>query len=101
MFWYRPLVMLDLGMFYVTFLLFLLQILSKDSVSIAVDAVVYYKIFDATISVTEVEDVNRATRLLSATTLRNILGTKTLSEVLTDRETISNNMQVTKLRNYQ
>ena len=60
----------------------------------AVDAVVYFNIFDATISVTEVDDVNRATRLLAATTLRNALGTKTLGEILTDRENISNNMQV-------
>lgn len=69
------------------------EILSKDSVTVAVDAVVYYRISNATISVTNVEDVSRATRLLAATTLRNTLGQKNLSEVLSDREHISTMMQ--------
>ncbi|KAI0207896.1 Mechanosensory protein 2 [Lamellibrachia satsuma] len=71
------------------------EILSKDSVTVAVDAVVYYRIKNATVSVTNVEDANRSTRLLAATTLRNVLGTKNLSEILSDREHISNFMQET------
>lgn len=71
------------------------QVLSRDSVTVAVDAVVYYRIFNATISVTNVEDANRSTRFLAATTLRNTLGTKSLSEVLADREQISQTMQAT------
>ena len=70
------------------------QVLSKDSVTVAVDAVVYYRISNATISITNVEDANRSTRLLAATTLRNTLGTKNLSEILSDRENISHTMQV-------
>ena len=62
----------------------------------AVDAVVYYRVSNATVSVTNVEDVNRSTRLLAQTTLRNVLGTKSLSEILSDRETISHFMQVSR-----
>ena len=60
----------------------------------AVDAVVYYRVSNATISVTNVEDAHRSTRLLAQTTLRNVLGTKNLSEILSDRENISHFMQV-------
>ena len=62
----------------------------------AVDAVVYYRVSNATVSVTNVEDVNRSTRLLAQTTLRNVLGTKNLSEILSDRENISHFMQVSR-----
>ncbi|KAK5984149.1 Mechanosensory protein 2 [Trichostrongylus colubriformis] len=71
------------------------EILSKDSVTVAVDAVVYFRISNATISVTNVEDAARSTKLLAQTTLRNILGTKTLAEMLSDREAISHQMQTT------
>ncbi|CAJ0575883.1 unnamed protein product, partial [Mesorhabditis spiculigera] len=71
------------------------EILSKDSVTVAVDAVVYFRISNATISVTNVEDASRSTKLLAQTTLRNILGTRTLAEMLSDRENISHQMQLT------
>jgi len=69
------------------------EILTKDSVTITVDAVVYFRISDAVSSVCNVDNVKTATRLLSQTTLRNMLGTKSLSEILADREEISNSMQ--------
>uniref|UniRef100_A0A0K0DV31 PHB domain-containing protein n=1 Tax=Strongyloides stercoralis TaxID=6248 RepID=A0A0K0DV31_STRER len=69
------------------------EILSKDSVTVAVDAVVYSRISNSTISVTNVEDATRSTKLLAQTTLRNILGTKTLAEILSDRDAISLQMQ--------
>lgn len=62
--------------------------------TVAVDAVVYFRIHDATTSITNVENANRSTRLLAQTTLRNVLGTKNLSEILADREVISHVMQV-------
>ena len=68
--------------------------MTKDSVTVAVDAVVYFRIHDATMSITNVENSNRSTRLLAQTTLRNVLGTKNLSEILADREVISHVMQV-------
>ncbi|KAL3990456.1 SPFH domain / Band 7 family protein [Acanthocheilonema viteae] len=70
------------------------EILSKDSVTVAVDAVVYFRISNASVSVTNVEDAARSTKLLAQTTLRNILGTKTLTEMLSDREAISLQMQI-------
>ena len=70
------------------------KILSKDSVTVAVDAVVYYKIYNATMSITNVENASRSTRLLAQTTLRNILGTRSLSEILSERENISHSIQV-------
>ena len=73
---------------------FVVQILTRDSVTVAVDAVVYYRINNATVSITNVEDASRSTQLLAATTLRNVLGTKSLSEILAEREEISHGMQV-------
>lgn len=69
------------------------EILTKDSVTVAVDAVVYYKIFNPYVSVVNVENASHSTRLLAQTTLRNILGTKTLSEILSERDTVSSMMQ--------
>ncbi|XP_025114197.1 band 7 protein AGAP004871-like isoform X3 [Pomacea canaliculata] len=69
------------------------EVLTRDSVTVAVDAVVYYRVQNATMSITNVEDSNRSTRLLAATTLRNVLGTKNLAEILSERETISHLMQ--------
>jgi len=69
------------------------QILSKDSVTVAVDAVVYFRISNAIASVSNVEDYARSTRLLAATSLRNVLGTKNLSEILSEREVISHMIQ--------
>lgn len=65
--------------------------------TVAVDAVVYYRISNPMISVINVENAPRSTQLLAQTTLRNILGTKTLSEILTDRESISAMMQASSL----
>ena len=65
----------------------------------AVDAVVYFRISDPTMSVTNVEKVDQSTRLLAQTTLRNFLGTKNLSEILADREEISHTMQVCLMPN--
>ncbi|XP_048773129.1 mechanosensory protein 2-like [Ostrea edulis] len=69
------------------------EILTKDSVTVAVDAVVYYRIFDPIMSVCNVNDAFRSTQLLASTTLRNVLGTKAMAEVLSERESISHEMQ--------
>ncbi len=69
------------------------QVLTKDSVTVSVDAVVYYRVSNATVSVANVENAHHSTRLLAQTTLRNILGTKNLHEILSDRESISGSMQ--------
>ncbi|CAG2219991.1 STOM [Mytilus edulis] len=69
------------------------EILTKDSVTVAVDAVIYSRIFDPTMSVCNVENADRSTRLLAATTLRNVLGTKNMSELLSERDVIASSMQ--------
>jgi len=68
------------------------EILTKDSVTVAVDAVVYFKIFNPMNSVINVQNANQATRLLASTTLRNMLGTKNLHDILADREEIATTM---------
>lgn len=68
--------------------------MTRDSVTITVDAVVYYRVQDAVMSVVNVENAKNATHLLAATILRNVLGTKNLSEILAERESISHSMQV-------
>merc|ERR1712038_145781 len=68
------------------------EILTRDSVTVAVDAVVYYKIRTPMAAVCNVQDSAKSTRLLASTTLRNILGTKTLAEILSDREVIGENL---------
>jgi erythrocyte band 7 integral membrane protein len=71
------------------------EILTKDSVTVSVDAVVYFRIFNAITSVVNVEDAAKSTKLLAATTLRNVLGTKSLHEILSERETVASLIQVT------
>merc|ERR1711894_208094 len=68
------------------------EILTRDSVTVAVDAVVYYKINGPMAAVCNVEDYAKSTKLLASTTLRNILGTKTLAEILSDREVIGESL---------
>ncbi|XP_012060743.1 PREDICTED: band 7 protein AGAP004871 [Atta cephalotes] len=70
------------------------EVLTKDSVTVSVDAVVYYRVNNATISIANVENAHHSTRLLAQTTLRNTMGTRPLHEILSERETISGNMQV-------
>ena len=68
------------------------EILTKDSVTVAVDAVVYFKISNPLAAVCNVNNAPQATKLLASTTLRNTLGTRTLSEILADREQIAKHM---------
>ena len=65
------------------------EILSRDSVTVSVEAVIYFRISNPIISVTNVNDAQFSTKLLAQTTLRNVLGTKTLSEILQERDNIS------------
>ena len=70
------------------------QILTKDSVTVFVNAIMYYKVKDAISAVINVDDYSGSARLLAATTLRNVLGTKNLGDILSDRESIASDMQV-------
>lgn len=68
------------------------EILTRDSVTVFVDAVVYFQVVNPMLAVCNNENYNKSTQLLAATTLRNVLGTKNLSEILSDRETIADTM---------
>jgi len=69
------------------------EALTKDAVTVTVDAVVYYKVDDPTKAVMNVNNYRDATLLLAMTTLRNILGTHSLADVLSERMSISHTMQ--------
>ena len=59
-----------------------------------VNAIMYYKVKDATSAVANVDDYSGSSRLLAATTLRNILGTRNLGDILSERESIAMEMKV-------
>ena len=65
------------------------EILTKDSVTVEVDAVVYYKICDPMAYVCNATNASQSTQLLASTTLRTVLGTKSLQELLSDRDSTS------------
>ncbi|XP_044762394.1 band 7 protein AGAP004871 isoform X2 [Coccinella septempunctata] len=69
------------------------EVLTKDSVTVSVDAVVYYRVSNATVSIANVENAHHSTRLLAQTTLRNIMGQRPLHEILSERESISQHMK--------
>lgn len=70
------------------------EIITKDSLSVKVDGVLYFRVYDPVVSVVNVEDAAASTRLIAATTLRNVLGTKTLQEILSEKEIISRMLKV-------
>lgn len=65
------------------------ETISKDNVSIRINAVIYYKVFDASKAILEVENFYYAVSQLAQTTMRNIVGSVTLDELLSEREKIS------------
>lgn len=69
------------------------EAITKDNVSIGINAVVYYKVFDASKAILEVENFYFAVSQLAQTTMRNTVGTVTLDELLTEREKISTTIQ--------
>jgi len=71
------------------------EILTKDSVTVFVNAIMYYKVANAIHAVANVDDYSRSARLLAATTLRNVLGTLTLGDILCHREAIAKEMKST------
>jgi regulator of protease activity HflC (stomatin/prohibitin superfamily) len=70
------------------------SVITKDNVTMMVDSVVFFQIFDAKLFAYGVERPIAAIENLSSTTLRNIIGAMTLDETLTSRDTI--NTQITK-----
>jgi regulator of protease activity HflC (stomatin/prohibitin superfamily) len=69
------------------------DIITKDNVSLKVNAVVYFRVVQAAKVVVEVEDFYSATSQISQTTLRSIIGQSTLDELLSEREKINKELQ--------
>ena len=65
------------------------EAITKDNVSVKINAVLYYNIFDSAKAINEVENFNYAVSQLSQTTMRNAVGAVTLDELLSEREKIS------------
>jgi regulator of protease activity HflC (stomatin/prohibitin superfamily) len=63
--------------------------ITKDNVSIRINAVIYYKVFDAAKAVLEVENFYYAVSQLAQTTMRNAVGSVSLDELLSEREKLS------------
>lgn len=65
------------------------ETITKDNVSVRINAVIYFSVFDASKSILGVEDFRYAISQLAQTTMRNAVGTVTLDELLGSREKIS------------
>jgi len=65
------------------------EVITKDNVSVKINAVIYYNIFDASKAVLGVENFHYAVSQLAQTTMRNSVGSVTLDELLSCREKIS------------
>lgn len=69
------------------------DIITKDNISVKVNAVVYFRVMDPIKAITEVEDYYFATSQIAQTTLRSILGQSQLDDLLTKREEINAELQ--------
>ena len=69
------------------------DIITRDNVSVKVNAVVYYRVIEPAKAVVEVEDYMYATSQLAQTTLRSVLGQAELDELLSEREEINGKLQ--------
>jgi regulator of protease activity HflC (stomatin/prohibitin superfamily) len=69
------------------------DVITKDNVTVRVNAVVYFRVVDPESSVVKVLDHIRATSQISQTTLRNVLGQSELDELLTQREQLNQTLQ--------
>src|SRR6202140_1066352 len=69
------------------------KLITKDNVTVEVDAVVYYKVVDPAKSQFEVQDFGYACTTLAQTKLRNLIGDRTLDETLVARDMINTNLR--------
>jgi regulator of protease activity HflC (stomatin/prohibitin superfamily) len=69
------------------------DIITKDNISVKVNAVVYFRVLDPTKAITAVEDFHYATSQISQTTLRSVLGQSQLDELLTKRDELNAELQ--------
>ena len=69
------------------------ELMTRDNVPVAVDAVVYFRVVDPESAIIRVENYLKATSLLSQTTLRSVLGQSELDELLSERDKINLTLQ--------
>src|SRR5512147_630575 len=69
------------------------DVISRDNVSVKVNAVIYYRVLDAQKAVIQVEDFQAATSQLAQTTLRSVLGQHELDEMLAERDKLNTDIQ--------
>jgi regulator of protease activity HflC (stomatin/prohibitin superfamily) len=69
------------------------DVITKDNISVKVNAVVYFRVMDSIKAITEVEDFYYATSQMAQTTLRSILGQSQLDDLLSKREEVNADLQ--------
>jgi len=69
------------------------DVISRDNVSVKVNAVIYYRVLDAQRAIIQVEDFQAATSQLAQTTLRSVLGKHELDDMLAEREKLNSDIQ--------
>lgn len=69
------------------------DVISKDNVSVSVNAVLYFRVIDAERAMIQVEDFMMATSQLAQTTLRSVLGKHDLDEMLAERDRLNSDIQ--------
>lgn len=69
------------------------DVISKDNVSVKVNAVVYYRVVDPAFAINQVEDFSQATSQLAQTTLRSVLGKHELDDMLSKRDQLNQDVQ--------
>ena len=69
------------------------DVISRDNVSVKVNAVIYFRVIDAERAVIQVENYGQATSQLAQVTLRSVLGKHDLDEMLAERDKLNNDIQ--------
>ena len=69
------------------------EVITKDNVTVKVNAVVFFRVVDPAAAIVQVEDFARATWNISQTTLRNVVGQSELDDLLANREAINQKLQ--------
>jgi regulator of protease activity HflC (stomatin/prohibitin superfamily) len=69
------------------------KIITKDNVTVGVDAVIYYKVFDPEKAITKIENYHYSVLMYAQTTLRDVVGQVELDDLLTKREEINKRLQ--------
>ncbi|XP_053229922.1 stomatin-like [Podarcis raffonei] len=71
------------------------EIFTKDPMTVDADGVIYFRVQNPILAVTNATEAVTATQLLAETTFKNVLGTKNLSEIISNREQIAHTIQTT------